>query len=135
LTFAFVSTVDYAALQTRVKDDLAMVEKRKRMLQTFLNRVAKHPVLGRDHVFHRFLESGVSWVRSFHYQLCKAQFHFNSALYFIIVRCPALTSSIRFAKKSTSTNIQQSVEHRYDKSSINQPLDPCPFLRLSIEAP
>ncbi|KAI8328976.1 hypothetical protein BC941DRAFT_385112 [Chlamydoabsidia padenii] len=55
------SIVDYAALQTRVKDDLATVEKRKRMLQTFLNRVAKHPILGRDHVFHRFLESGVSW--------------------------------------------------------------------------
>ncbi|CAO3645534.1 unnamed protein product [Cunninghamella echinulata] len=38
-----------------------MIEKRKRMLQTFLNCVAKHPVLGRDHVFHRFLESGVPW--------------------------------------------------------------------------
>ncbi|KAI7892700.1 uncharacterized protein EV154DRAFT_503844 [Mucor mucedo] len=55
------SLVDYAALQTRVKDDLPMVEKRKRMLQTFLNRVAKHPELGKDHVFHRFLESGGSW--------------------------------------------------------------------------
>jgi hypothetical protein len=55
--------VDYAAIQTRVKDDLPMVEKRKRMLQTFLNRVAKHPELGKDHVFHRFLESGVSWVK------------------------------------------------------------------------
>lgn len=54
--------VDYAALQTRVKDDLPMVEKRKRMLQTFLNRVAKHPELGKDHVFHRFLESTGSWV-------------------------------------------------------------------------
>lgn len=40
-----------------------MVEKRKRMLQTFLNRVAKHPELGKDHVFHRFLESGGSWVK------------------------------------------------------------------------
>ncbi|ORX47512.1 hypothetical protein DM01DRAFT_1327116 [Hesseltinella vesiculosa] len=55
------SIMDYAALQTRVKDDIAMVEKRKRMLQTFLNRVAKHPVLNHDHVFHRFLESGVPW--------------------------------------------------------------------------
>ncbi|KAI8063533.1 hypothetical protein BC940DRAFT_327364 [Gongronella butleri] len=55
------SLMDYAALQTRVKDDLAMVEKRKRMLQTFLNRLAKHPVLSHDHVFHRFLESGVPW--------------------------------------------------------------------------
>ncbi|KAI8391209.1 uncharacterized protein BYT42DRAFT_556040 [Radiomyces spectabilis] len=55
------SLVDYAALQTRLRDDLFMIEKRKRMLQTFLNRVAKHPDLGRDHVFHRFLESGVQW--------------------------------------------------------------------------
>lgn len=39
-----------------------MVKKRKRMLQTFLNRVARHPQLGRDHVFHRFLENGVIWV-------------------------------------------------------------------------
>ncbi|OBZ87445.1 Sorting nexin-41 [Choanephora cucurbitarum] len=55
------SLVDYAALSTRVKDDLPMVEKRKRMLQTFLNRVAKHPELGREHVFHRFLESTTIW--------------------------------------------------------------------------
>lgn len=39
-----------------------MVEKRKRMLQSFLVRVAKHPTLGRDHVFHQFLEDGVVWV-------------------------------------------------------------------------
>ncbi|RCI04118.1 Autophagy-protein 20 [Rhizopus stolonifer] len=55
------SLVDYAALQAKVRDDLAMVEKRKRMLQTFLNRVAKHPQLGKDHVFHRFLENNVTW--------------------------------------------------------------------------
>ncbi|KAI8997906.1 hypothetical protein BDB01DRAFT_772871 [Pilobolus umbonatus] len=60
------SLVDYAALQTRVKDDLAMVEKRKRMLQTFLNRIAKHPELGQDHVFHRFLENGVTWTDVLH---------------------------------------------------------------------
>ncbi|KAJ8659465.1 hypothetical protein O0I10_004830 [Lichtheimia ornata] len=55
------SLADYAALQTRVKDDMPMVEKRKRMLQSFLVRVAKHPTLGRDHVFHQFLEDGVVW--------------------------------------------------------------------------
>jgi hypothetical protein len=59
-----------------------MVEKRKRMLQTFLNRVAKHPELGKDHVFHRFLESGVAWVKK-KLIICnwgerekKTQFHF-----------------------------------------------------------
>ena len=39
-----------------------MVEKRKRMLQKFLNRLAKHEILSYEHVFHRFLEAGVSWV-------------------------------------------------------------------------
>lgn len=39
-----------------------MVEKRKRMLQKFLNRLARHEILSYEHVFHRFLEAGVSWV-------------------------------------------------------------------------
>lgn len=59
------SIVDYATLQAKIKDDLPMIEKRKRMLQTFLNRVAKHPELGKDHVFHQFLESTVTWVKYF----------------------------------------------------------------------
>lgn len=63
--------VDYAALQTRVKDDLPMIEKRKRMLQTFLNRIAKHPELSRDHVFHRFLSSNIVWVRVSLFSNCK----------------------------------------------------------------
>lgn len=54
---------DYAAIQKSVKDDVVMIEKRKRMLQSFLNRVLNHSKLGSEHVFHRFLESGVSWVR------------------------------------------------------------------------
>lgn len=53
---------DYAAIQKSVKDDVVMIEKRKRMLQTFLNRTLNHNKLGAEHVFHRFLESGVSWV-------------------------------------------------------------------------
>ncbi|KAL0073889.1 hypothetical protein J3Q64DRAFT_1635381 [Phycomyces blakesleeanus] len=55
------SLASYAAVQTRVKDDLSMVEKRKRMLQTFLNKVARHPELGRDHVFHDFLDCTKIW--------------------------------------------------------------------------
>ncbi|KAJ3062063.1 Sorting nexin, cytoplasm-to-vacuole targeting pathway/endosomal sorting, partial [Podochytrium sp. JEL0797] len=37
------------------KEDLALLELRKRGLQTFLNRVAMHPVLKRMHIFHLFL--------------------------------------------------------------------------------
>jgi hypothetical protein len=54
---------DYAAKQSKAKEDVAMIARRKRMLQTFLNRVARHPILSNEHVFHRFLDGEVSWVR------------------------------------------------------------------------
>ncbi|KAI9202638.1 uncharacterized protein BJ171DRAFT_164969 [Polychytrium aggregatum] len=47
---------DYATKQAKAKEDKAIIEKRKRMLQSFLNRVATHPLLVREHVFHQFLE-------------------------------------------------------------------------------
>lgn len=56
---------DYAVKQAKAKEDAALISRRKRMLQTFLNRVAKHPILSNDHVFHRFLDGEVSWVPSF----------------------------------------------------------------------
>ena len=40
-----------------------MISQRKRMLQAFLNRIAKHPILSNEHVFHRFLDGEASWVR------------------------------------------------------------------------
>ncbi|KAG0262042.1 Sorting nexin, cytoplasm-to-vacuole targeting pathway/endosomal sorting [Mortierella polycephala] len=57
---------NYANLQNKSKEDAAMVEKRKRMLQKFLNRLAKHEILSYEHVFHRFLETGVSWSELMH---------------------------------------------------------------------
>ena len=53
---------DYAVKQGKAKEDVAMIARRKRMLQTFLNRIARHPILSNEHVFHRFLEGEVSWV-------------------------------------------------------------------------
>ena len=47
-----------------------MIARRKRMLQTFLNRIARHPILSNEHVFHRFLDGEVSWVRSHLQRLC-----------------------------------------------------------------
>lgn len=44
------------------KDDPRIIQKRKRLLSLFLNRVAAHPILGRDHVFHQFIEGKLSWV-------------------------------------------------------------------------
>ncbi|KAH0836572.1 hypothetical protein J3R83DRAFT_8272 [Lanmaoa asiatica] len=52
---------DYATKQAKAKEDAAMIARRKRMLQTFLNRIARHPILSNEHVFHRFLEGEVSW--------------------------------------------------------------------------
>jgi hypothetical protein len=58
---------DYAVKQAKAKEDAAMIARRKRMLQTFLNRLARHPNLSRDHVFHRFLDGQVSWVSLFRF--------------------------------------------------------------------
>ncbi|KAF9045711.1 hypothetical protein BDZ89DRAFT_1089594 [Hymenopellis radicata] len=52
---------DYAVKQGRAKEDAALIARRKRMLQTFLNRLARHPILSNEHVFHRFLDGEVSW--------------------------------------------------------------------------
>ncbi|KAG0300681.1 Sorting nexin, cytoplasm-to-vacuole targeting pathway/endosomal sorting, partial [Dissophora globulifera] len=57
---------NYANIQNKSKEDAVMVEKRKRMLQKFLNRLAKHEILSYEHVFHRFLEPGVSWSELMH---------------------------------------------------------------------
>lgn len=48
-------------MQGKTKDDLSTIELRKRMLQSFLNRIAAHELLCAEHVFHRFLEPG-AWV-------------------------------------------------------------------------
>ncbi|KAF7309623.1 Sorting nexin-41 [Mycena indigotica] len=52
---------DYAVKQAKAKEDIALIARRKRMLQTFLNRIARHPIISNDHVFHRFLDGEVSW--------------------------------------------------------------------------
>jgi sorting nexin-4 len=56
---------DYAVKQAKAKEDAALIARRKRMLQTFLNRLGRHPILSTEHVFHRFLDGEVSWVRAF----------------------------------------------------------------------
>jgi sorting nexin-4 len=57
---------DYATKQAKAKEDTAMIARRKRMLQTFLNRIARHPILSNEHVFHRFLDGEVSWTEVLH---------------------------------------------------------------------
>jgi hypothetical protein len=38
-----------------------IIEKRKRMLGSFLNRVATHPILSTEHIFHQFIDANVIW--------------------------------------------------------------------------
>ncbi|KAL1746821.1 hypothetical protein HDZ31DRAFT_80959 [Schizophyllum fasciatum] len=52
---------DYAVKQGKAKEDTVLIARRKRMLQTFLNRIGRHPILSNEHVFHRFLDGEVSW--------------------------------------------------------------------------
>lgn len=54
---------DYAIKgQSKTKEDSATITKRKRLLEDFLRRIVRHPILGGEHIFHRFLEDDVSWV-------------------------------------------------------------------------
>jgi len=53
---------DYAVKQGKAKEDVALISRRKRLLLTFLNRLARHPILSNEHIFHRFLDGEVSWV-------------------------------------------------------------------------
>ncbi|KAJ3160763.1 Sorting nexin, cytoplasm-to-vacuole targeting pathway/endosomal sorting, partial [Irineochytrium annulatum] len=62
------TVADYAAKPGKAKSDpnSLIVETRKRLLQSFLNRVMAHPVLSRLHFVHRFLdgngpEGGAGW--------------------------------------------------------------------------
>ncbi|KAL7750623.1 Sorting nexin, cytoplasm-to-vacuole targeting pathway/endosomal sorting [Sorochytrium milnesiophthora] len=55
------SMTDYATKQNRAKQDPFIIDKRKRMLQSFLNRIIWHPILSTEHIFHRFLEPGILW--------------------------------------------------------------------------
>ncbi|CAG8509171.1 7414_t:CDS:2 [Acaulospora morrowiae] len=59
------SIADYATMQNKAKED-AVIGKRKRMLQSFLNRLSNHPQLSNEHVFHRFMENGVPWNEVLH---------------------------------------------------------------------
>ncbi|CDZ97305.1 Membrane coat complex Retromer, subunit VPS5/SNX1, Sorting nexins, and related PX domain-containing proteins [Phaffia rhodozyma] len=57
---------EYAVKQSKAKEDAVVIAKRTRMLGTFLNRIGRHPILGNEPVFHRFLDGGVSWTEISH---------------------------------------------------------------------
>ncbi|KAK4050291.1 Sorting nexin, cytoplasm-to-vacuole targeting pathway/endosomal sorting [Microbotryomycetes sp. JL201] len=50
----------------KAKEDAALINRRKRMLATFLNRTLVHKVLGNDRVFRRFLHPETIWSEVLH---------------------------------------------------------------------
>ncbi|KAJ1661977.1 Sorting nexin, cytoplasm-to-vacuole targeting pathway/endosomal sorting [Coemansia sp. RSA 1813] len=65
------SLTQYAVLQKRAKEDQYIIERRKRLLERFLNHIAENPILSSEHVFHRFMENGVSWTEVLHSPVIK----------------------------------------------------------------
>ncbi|GAA5992497.1 hypothetical protein JCM11641_001914 [Rhodosporidiobolus odoratus] len=50
----------------KAKEDAALISRRRRMLNTFLNRTFLHKVLGQDRVFRRFLDPEIPWLDVLH---------------------------------------------------------------------
>ncbi len=57
------SMADYAAKPTKAKEDMGIIDLRKRMLTVFLNRCRKMKEVREDGVWWRFLDPNASWVR------------------------------------------------------------------------
>ena len=57
---------DYAAKQSKAKEDAQVIARRRRMLAMFLNRLNRHPILSRERVFARFLDPGTPWAEIIH---------------------------------------------------------------------
>ena len=56
------SLSDYASAPRHAKEDVTMIELRKRMLGVFLNRCLRMKEIRREPVFARFLDPNASWV-------------------------------------------------------------------------
>lgn len=59
------SMADYAAKPTKAKEDMGIIDLRKRMLGVFLNRCRKMKEVREDGVWWRFLDPNASWVRKY----------------------------------------------------------------------
>ncbi|KAF2456358.1 sorting nexin-like protein-41 [Lineolata rhizophorae] len=60
------SMADYAAKPTKAKEDVGIIELRKRMLAVFLNRCRKMDDVREDGVWWRFLDPNASWNEVLH---------------------------------------------------------------------
>ena len=60
------SVADYAAKPTKAKEDIGIIDLRKRMLGVFLNRCRKMKEVREDGVWWRFLDPNASWNEVLH---------------------------------------------------------------------
>lgn len=60
------SMADYAAKPTKAKEDEAIIDHRKRMLTSFLNRCKRMEEIVADGVFWKFLDPNASWTEVLH---------------------------------------------------------------------
>ena len=58
---------DYAAKPTKAKEDVGIIELRKRMLAVFLNRCRRMREVREDGVWWRFLDPNASWVGAIYF--------------------------------------------------------------------
>jgi hypothetical protein len=57
---------DYAVKQSKAKEDASIIARRRRMLQVFLNRLNRHPILSQDRVFLRFVDPSTTFAEIMH---------------------------------------------------------------------
>ncbi|KAJ1651241.1 Sorting nexin, cytoplasm-to-vacuole targeting pathway/endosomal sorting [Dispira simplex] len=112
------SLTQYAVLQSRTKDDPKTIARRKRMLQTFLNRLVRHPILASEHILHRFLEPGVAWSEVLH-----------SPSLTNLPKNPLHLSPSAMAHRTTS---RASAEEDTDQSTISTGPNPTVLLNVPI---
>ncbi|KAI9837724.1 MAG: Sorting nexin-41 [Sarea resinae] len=60
------SMADYAAKPTKAKEDMGIIDLRKRMLSVFLNRCRKMKEIREDGVWWKFLDPNASWSEVLH---------------------------------------------------------------------
>ena len=75
---------DYAAKPTKAKEDMGIIDLRKRMLGVFLNRCRKMKEVREDGVWWRFLDPNASWVNSESHVYRKTAADHGSRLRFFI---------------------------------------------------
>lgn len=99
-----------------------MIEKRKRMLKTFLNKVAAHPILRSDACFVAFLQS-TSWVRN---KLEQNKGTWSERTLCLAIKSPQLFFFLFFSMIHPQTDALFQSKRPYDQCPENPPCGSTP---------